>query len=233
MEAPSFDRFKNGFFDRPRVIAAVGSAAAGAMGRAGSFVRQTAKRSLRYRDKASKPGQPPSVHRDDRPGGTFRPTKKKDGTVTHRAVSPLKEFIFFAFDQARFDVIVGPAATNQLFFDKKNRPIRGTVPSVLEQGGEIRVFEVLRTVRVKNSLGRSANGRFTSVVDTVRQWSRADLRSRRRYAGRPTRFRTIPLEARPFMMPALEKEAPNFAPLIRIRATASPMAAFTSFIRSA
>jgi hypothetical protein len=186
MATRSFDAYKNGFFDRPAVVGAMGRTAAAALSKGGAYVRREAKSSLRYRSKSSKPGQPPTVWRDDRPGGTFRTTKKKDGTSHRRAVSPLKEFIFFAWDPGRHDVIIGPAATNQISF-VKGRASRGTIPGVLERGGQTQVLEVRRG----------------------RVWRRADLRSPRRYAGRPKRLRTINILARPFMMPALQRSFPS------------------------
>lgn len=92
----------------------------------------------------------------------------------------LKDFIFFAYDPTTDGVVVGPVNTHQIFFDKNRQPVRGTVPEALEYGGEITILEIFR------------HGR----------WMRADLRSRRRVAQYPQRYRTVFIAARPYMRPA-------------------------------
>ncbi len=138
MSLPSIDRFKNGFFDRGAVIGALGKGEAQALSKGGAYIRTEARSSLRYRLNPSPVGSPPSVHRDDRPGGLHREYTKKDGTTARRPVSPLKEFIFFAWDSDSKSVIIGPAATNQ-----RNAQGYGgrSIPNVLEEGGMVRVFE--------------------------------------------------------------------------------------------
>lgn len=183
----NLQKFQNGFFDRLAVTSAMEAATRKALSKGGAFIRQTAKSSLRYRKKASMPGQPPSVHRDDRPGGL---TASKG-----RAVSILKEFIFFAWDASSRSVVIGPAGTNQVAFTftRQGKPTRGTVPGVLESGGSISVLEVFR----------------------AGQWQRADLRSRRRLTGLPQRMRTVRIEKRPFMFPAMVKESAHLAGAFR------------------
>lgn len=105
----------------------------------------------------------------------------------------LKRFIFFAYDQNAGGVVVGPAKTNQVFFGRDGRPTRGTVPQVLEYGGSITILEVFKWGK----------------------WRRADLRSRRRLGGLPTRYRTVKIAARPYMHPALEKERGKFAAMFK------------------
>lgn len=115
--------FQNGFFDREAVLKSMDAATRKALSKGGAFVRQDAKGSLRYRDRASQPGQPPSVHRG--------------GTIHGRSASLLKELIYFAWDAKNRTVVIGPAATN----GSKNQP--GFVPQTLEKGGTVQVREVL------------------------------------------------------------------------------------------
>lgn len=183
--APSFDRFKNWFFDRDRVLAAADAMTRRALSKWGAFVRKGAQHSLRYETSKrakSQPGEPPVVHRSGR-----RKRVQKDGTEKMQSVSPLREFIFFAYEPSNNSVIVGPAKTNQVFFNRHRQPVTGTVPSVLEYGGEITILEIFR------------HG----------QWQRADLRSRRRLTEYAKRFRTARIEARPYMRPAAARELTN------------------------
>lgn len=78
---------KSQFFDRKAVRDQVGRAKAAAFARAASFVWTRAKRSIRKRKKASKPGQPPSSH---------------EGS--------LRRLYLFAFDPRTESAVVGPAA---------------------------------------------------------------------------------------------------------------------------
>jgi hypothetical protein len=155
---------KSRFFDSPIVKQAVDQTTRRVLSRFGAFVRTRARSSIRKRKGASQPGSPPSSH-----AGTLR------------------RFLYFAFDVRRRSVIIGPAATNQVFFDGDGKPTSGTVPQVLEEGGEIQVLEWFR------------NG----------AWTRADLRSRRRLAERQTRLRKVKIAARPYMGPAFQAELPR------------------------
>jgi hypothetical protein len=103
---------KQFFFDRQIVIGAVGRASAKNLSKAGSFVRRSARSSLRRRKKVSPPGQPPSVHTQDR-------------------VATLKN-IWFVFDPAQRSVVVGPLKLNGSRLEGSNRQ---TVPSLHELGG--------------------------------------------------------------------------------------------------
>ncbi|MCR4415291.1 MAG: hypothetical protein NUV77_23005 [Thermoguttaceae bacterium] len=152
------------FFDTERVVRATDKAQRRVLSKFGAYVRRGAKSSIRKRRAPSPPGTPPSSH-----------------------TGVLKRFIFFAYEPERHNVVIGPAKTNQVFFDRDRRPVRGTVPSVLEYGGQVTVLEVHR------------HGR----------WQRADLRSRRRMGGRPMRYRKVTIAARPYMHPAFERERPK------------------------
>ena len=103
---------KQFFFDRQIVIDAVGRASAKNLSKAGSFIRRSARSSLRRRKKISPPGEPPSVHTKD-------------------PVATLKN-IWFVFDPAQRSVVVGPLKLKGSRLEGSNRP---TVPSLHELGG--------------------------------------------------------------------------------------------------
>ena len=103
---------KQMFFDRQAVIDVVGRANAKNLSRAGSFIRRSARSSLRRRKRVSEPGQPPSVHTQDR-------------------VATLKN-IWFVFERGRASVVVGPLLLNGSTLRGSNR---STVPELHELGG--------------------------------------------------------------------------------------------------
>jgi hypothetical protein len=148
-------------FDTAKVRAAVGKVRRKNLSRAGAFVMRRARSSIRKRKVVSKPGQPPSSH-----------------------LGLLRKGILFAYDLATRSVVVGATKLNMVFFDRDRKPVRGTVPQVLEEGGAITIFEVQR------------HGK----------WRRADLRTKRRWGGLKTRYRTAQIAARPFMQPAHDAE---------------------------
>jgi len=78
------------FFDRPKVRRAVDRAKRRALSRAGAFIRQRARTSIRKRKGASQPGQPPRSH---------------EGS--------LRRLILFGFDRASDSVVVGPVRLNK------------------------------------------------------------------------------------------------------------------------
>lgn len=149
-------KMKQAFFDRPKVVRALKSARRKNLSKAGAFVRQRAKTSIRpaprklgrdrkrrYKSRGAKvsaPGNPPFSH-----------TKR------------LRKLIYFGYDQAADSVVVGPEGIG-------NSP----APAALEHGG------TSKAVRI--------------------------------HKGRRTQ-RTIRVRRRPFMQPALEKEAPHFPDL--------------------
>lgn len=120
--------FKNGFFDRDAVLKSVAAAERKAQSKAGAYVRQSAKSSLRYRQKPSAPGSPPSVHRGSK--------------IKGRMASLLKELIYFARDESTRSVVIGPEVIKQRFAFGHRQPSSGTVPGTLEEGGGITVVEV-------------------------------------------------------------------------------------------
>lgn len=106
---------KNFFFDREKVIAAVGKARASVMAKAGAYIRRTAQFSIRTRKSVSKPGQPP----------------------TNRT-GLLREFIFFSFDPTTRTVVIGPAKAKARGYNVPNvLEFGGTfqIPEVQLSGG--------------------------------------------------------------------------------------------------
>ncbi len=81
---------KRMFFDSKKVRSKTDRATRRVLSRFGAFVRQTAKRSIRKRKKASQPGKPPSSH-----------------------IGLLKKFIFFGYDMIRRSVVIGPVRLTQ------------------------------------------------------------------------------------------------------------------------
>ena len=89
--APSFARhsivkLKRLFFDRQAVLSAVDAATRGRLSRFGAYVRAAARKNIRSKAGASKPGHSPHSH-----------------------TGLLKRFIWFAYDPSARSVIIGPA----------------------------------------------------------------------------------------------------------------------------
>ena len=96
------------FFTSRKVLRLLDKKTHGVLRQFGSFVRTTAKRSIRRVGKKgtpSAPGQPP---------------KSRKGL--------LKNFIFYGFDRLRRSVVIGPQKLN----------LKGKAPSVLEYGGMVK-----------------------------------------------------------------------------------------------
>jgi len=73
------------FFDRPKVQRSVDRAKRRNLSKAGAFVRQRTRSSIRKRKRSSRPGEPPSSH-----------------------TGLLRRFILFGYDRQRESVVVGP-----------------------------------------------------------------------------------------------------------------------------
>ena len=97
-------RFKQFFFDAKTVTSRVDSATRKVLSKFGAFVRRTAKSSIRKRKKPAPPGQPPSSH-----------------------TGLIKKFIFFGYEPANQNVVIGPVRLSQKG--------RGEAPHLLEYGG--------------------------------------------------------------------------------------------------
>lgn len=118
---------KRNFFDREKVQRAVDKATHRTLSKVGAFVRQRARTSLRYRKKPSVAGSPPSAHRT-----MLRLKKKrKDGSTKPQMVSPLREFIFFAYEEQRKSVVIGPALLNARSGAKALKALEYGGPSVI------------------------------------------------------------------------------------------------------
>lgn len=103
--ARSIRDFKRGFFNAPAVMAALDEAERDRLAKAGDYVKETARRSMRYRKKPSLPGTPPSAR-----GG--------------QAGSLLRKHLYFAFEPSGNTVVVGSAQLR-----------RSIVPRLHEHGG--------------------------------------------------------------------------------------------------
>jgi hypothetical protein len=84
---------KDFFFDRKTVQRALVPAKRKFLSKVGAFVRRSAQTSMRYRKGPSKPGSPPSAH-------------KERGAL-------LRKLLWFAYDPSNDSVVVGPVATRK------------------------------------------------------------------------------------------------------------------------
>ena len=199
-------KVKTVFFDRRAVIDRIGKANAQVMAKAGSFVRRTAKGSIRYTKTAvSKPGEPPRAHRG------------KSGN------SPLRELIFFAFDDATNSLVIGPTpfrgaaiAPRTLELGGSVSPYRNPLRTIrkIGNGGEIRIDGPAGKGRGKNQKDRfsTKKNRFGRVVtyarlNTQAQVERANRLQRELYG--PFTIGPTSIAPRPYMGPALEENLPK------------------------
>jgi len=120
-------RWKEAFFDREAVMAAVDKARLNVLSQAGAFIRRTAQQSIRPGVRVSK-----GISKRTSPSRPGRPPKSWTGL--------LKNFIYFRFDDVTKTVVVGPAALNQ-YHVVGGGLTRGAVPNVLEFGGTIGIRE--------------------------------------------------------------------------------------------
>src|SRR5689334_22367304 len=106
-------KMKNFFFDRLLVQRELGKDNAKALSKIGAFVRRRARSSMRRRKRAAAVGMPPSAHSSD-------------------PVRTLKN-IWFAYDQSRQSVVIGPLRLNGN---------QGSIPALHEFGGTRPIVEV-------------------------------------------------------------------------------------------
>ncbi len=151
----SFVQVKGMFFDRKGLNSAMDRAKLRFLARAGAYVMTVARRSIRTSEEPSRPGEPPHGHNKQ-----------------------LGRNIYFGLDKSDETCVVGPIRLQT----QGARTVRGTVPRVLEAGGQIWVQEVYQFGRWRSVSGRRNGNRFN---------------------GLPTRLRKVTIEARPFMGPAL------------------------------
>ena len=103
-----FKTLKSGFFDRKVVLDALDKATFRIFSEFGRKVRKAAQKSLKYGEKASPPGSPPTAHKSR----TVTKTSKSTGRVRKRSVSFLREYLYYAFDRTTKSVVIGPARLN-------------------------------------------------------------------------------------------------------------------------
>ncbi|MFO0806678.1 MAG: hypothetical protein U0791_26530 [Gemmataceae bacterium] len=131
--------FQGLFFDTEKVKKLLDANELKWLNRAGGYIRQTAKRSIKYAadvapvlkamgkvapEQWSMPGHPPLAHRR----GNFERFVRVGGRTKKQDSSPLREMIFYGFDPRSRSVVVGPA-----IFRRARVP--GLVPRILEHGG--------------------------------------------------------------------------------------------------
>jgi hypothetical protein len=181
------------FFDRQAVIDAVGRANARVLAKAGAFIRRSAKRSIRYAKSPSKPGNPPHAH-ESRKGG-------KD--------SPLRELIFFAYDDRTTSLVVGPTPFRGAAIVPRVLELGGTAPGhknplrrirKVGDGGEIRIEGPTSRTTKKNRFGAMVT--YTKLR-TQAQADRANQLQELLYG--PLTIGPTSIAARPYMGPALEE----------------------------
>lgn len=158
----SFIQVKGMFVDRPELRRAMDRAKLRFLSRAGALVMTVARRSIRPSSNPSAPGEPPRGHGNQQ----------------------LKRNIFFGIDKSLSDpeCVIGPINLRLKRAGRDGLPLRGTVPSVLENSGQIWIREVFQFGRWRRATGRQNGNRFD---------------------GLPTRLRKVRVESRPFMGPAL------------------------------
>ena len=185
---------KSMFFDRQAVIDTIGRGNVRTLGRAGAFIQRRAKSSIRKRKRASRPGDPPSSH-----------------------VGTLRNLIYFGFDTGTRSVVIGPTPVGTI----------GRVPPTLEYGGPSVVKKNPRRrqrkvgdggeIRMDGPHGkttkRTPNGKWVTYtkLTTQAQADRANQINEELYG--PEYIGGKPIEARPYMGPALKAEMPNLPTL--------------------
>jgi len=165
---------KNGKANPIREI--LGKAVFAAWNKWGGYVRKSAQRNIRKRNRPSNPGESPT-----------------------NQTGILRDWMRYAFDESQWSVVVGPEKTNQVFFGDDGRPVKGTVPQILEEGGRITIEEAQNP--------------------TSGRWWRRDLRFKRTNHGGqatwPRRRRAITISARPYMQPAFDKNVKHLPRLLK------------------
>ncbi len=185
-----FAAVRESFFDAEAVMKSMDRKERQALSKMGAFTRRRAKSSLRYRNAASLPGSPPSVHR-----GAFTRTKinKKTGEKKTQKASPLRELLFFGVNGK--SVVIGPA-----LFRRSN-----TVVQALEKGGDVvtsKPAPAPERQKAKSTAQAEAYRRKIldgSIIVPKRERIRA----------------TVHIAKRPTMVPAMEAELPKFVHLMK------------------
>ena len=119
------------FFDKPAVTQAVSAAARKQLSKAGAFVRQTAKNSIKSARKSKRKKVLSQSKRAKAKRAKSREKKpservSKPGNPPFSHIGTLKKRIFFAWDAVSQSVVVGPTAN-----------MRAEAPKLLEFGGTV------------------------------------------------------------------------------------------------
>ena len=180
---------KKWFFDTRWAKVAVDKTARTVLSKFGAFVRTSARSSIPSSNTVSRPGQPPHSH-IGAPRRAVNRHRKANGAAPIKGGRQGIKDIWFAWDQGHKSVVVGAIKYNMLSFGTRGEVLHGTLPEILEYGGDIGLMEHQRP--------------------GVDSWRRIDFRfARRRYAGHKVRRRTVHIAARPYMVPALTREKPK------------------------
>ena len=115
-----FKRATAAFFDRKTVMSKVDTTTRKVLSKFGSFVRTTARNSIKKAPYRSK--KPRGQERTD-----FTRENAPPGEPPYSQIGLLKKFIFFGFDPRKRSVVIGPVRLSQKG--------RGEAPSLLEHGG--------------------------------------------------------------------------------------------------
>lgn len=180
------------FFDSAKIRKSVRDAGQDPrrLSKAGSFVRRTARQSLRVaKKKSSEPGKPPRV--------------RKSGSLFRR--------ILFEFDPHSKTMVVGPVRVNRKLAGQS------TVPQMQEFGGSAPILTFRENVkekrkrrrRVKRTTARQRRA-FRQRVSTGQQQSGTGNRF---FERKPTVRRTATYPKRQFMEPALMQNLSKFPQL--------------------
>lgn len=191
---PEFHVSMTMFFDPHKVLAAAEKANYQALSKAGAFVRQRARHSIRKTKKISQPGEPPRSHSGD-----------------------LRTGIWFGYDASRKTVVVGPRRYNMVLHTDITLTNRTTVPELLEFGGKVAVIEMAyrlsngKLVWVRRDLRRYGAAASVNALRANAKHHSITLEDGSVVvpAGK-NRTRTVTIAARPYMAPALRLEAPKF-----------------------
>ena len=182
------------YFDRNAVVNAVGLAAANALCKAGAYIRQSAKSSIRKRKRASRPGEAPSSH-----------------------VGTLRNRIQFAYDPPTRSVVIGPTPIGPVGVVPPTLEYGGTVSKrrnirrkkrMLGGAGEIRIDGPACRTTKKNREGKSVT---YARLQTAGQVDRANRLNEELYG--PEFLAAVQIAPRPYMGPALKKEMPKLPTL--------------------
>ncbi len=187
-------RIKTVFFDRRAVIDRIGRANAAVLSKAGAFIRRSAKGKIRYARSASRPGSPPHGHR-----GRY-------------GQSPLRELIYFAYDDRTNSVVVGPTPFHGMAIVPRTLELGGTTASrknplrrirKVGDGGEIRIDGPTAGTTKKNRFGRLVT---YTTLRTHTQADRANQLQEELYG--PLLIGPVSIAARPYMGPSLAENLP-------------------------